>query len=118
MNSRARTFRLSTSKTGALQGRVAHGTLPFTRSGRIAPAAFVAILDDDDMWEPDYLERCEIEAQAHDLDMVAAGIVYNHSGEQDSVLLRSPDSLNVNDLLVRNTYIQGSNLFRKIVQNT
>ena len=56
--------------------------------GRIAPSAFVAILDDDDMWEPDYLERCEKEAQARNLDMVAAGIVYNHSGDQDSVLLR------------------------------
>ena len=82
--------------------------------GRIAPSAFVAILDDDDMWEPDYLERCEQEAQARNLDMVAAGIFYNHSGEQDSVLLRSPDSLNVNDLLVRNPYIQGSNLFVRL----
>ena len=82
--------------------------------GRIAPSAFVAILDDDDMWEPDYLERCEKEAQARNLDMVAAGIVYNHSGEQDSVLLRSPEGLNVNDLLVRNPYIQGSNLFVRL----
>ena len=82
--------------------------------GRIAPSAFVAILDDDDMWEPDYLERCEKEAQARNLDMVAAGIVYNHSGNQDSVLLRSPEDLNVNDLLVRNPYIQGSNLFVRL----
>ena len=82
--------------------------------GRIAPSAFVAILDDDDMWEPDYLERCEKEAQARTLDMVAAGIVYNHSEEQDSVLLRSPDGLYVNDLLVRNPYIQGSNLFVRL----
>ena len=82
--------------------------------GRIAPSAFVAILDDDDMWEPDYLERCEKEAQARDLDMVAAGIIYNHSEEQDSIPLRSPDSLNVNDLLVRNPYIQGSNLFVRL----
>ena len=82
--------------------------------GRIAPSAFVAILDDDDMWKPDYLERCEKEAQARNLDMVAAGIIYNQSGEQDSIPLRSPDSLNVDDLLVRNPYIQGSNLFVRL----
>ena len=82
--------------------------------GLIAPSTFVAILDDDDMWEPDYLERCEKEARGRNLDMVAAGIVYNHSEEQDSILLRSPDSLNVSDLLVRNPYIQGSNLFVRL----
>ena len=82
--------------------------------GRVAPSAFVAILDDVDMWEPEYLERCEKETLARDLDMVAAGIVYNHSVDQESVLLRSPDSLDVNDLLVRNPYIQGSNLFVRL----
>ena len=80
----------------------------------IAPSSFVAILDDDDMWEPDYLERCEEEEVARNLDMVAAGIIYNQSGEQVSIPLRSPDSLNVDDLLVRNPYIQGSNLFVRL----
>ena len=65
-------------------------------------------------WEPDYLERCEEEILARNLDMVAAGIVFNRSGEQDSILLRSPESLNVDDLLVRNPYIQGSNLFVRL----
>ena len=61
--------------------------------GRVAPSTFAAILDDDDMWEPEYLERCEKEAQARNLDMVAAGIVYNHSGDEESVLLRSQMAL-------------------------
>ena len=74
---------------------------------RIAPSAFVAILDDDDIWEPDYLQRCEKEALTRNQDMVAAGIVFNRSGEQDSILLRSPESLNVDDLLVRNPHITG-----------
>ena len=46
--------------------------------------------------------------------MVATGIVFNRSGEQDSVLLRSPESLDVYDLLVRNPHIQGSNLFVRL----
>ena len=81
---------------------------------RISPSSFVAVLDDDDMWEPTYLERCEQEALTRNLDMVASGIVFNLSGERDPLLLRSPESLDVNDLLVRNPYIQGSNLFVKL----
>ena len=80
----------------------------------IAPSSFVAILDDDDMWEPDYLEQCENEALGRHLDMVASGIVFNRSGEQNSILLRSPESLDVNELLVRNPHIQGSNLFVRL----
>ena len=80
----------------------------------IAPSSFVAILDDDDMWEPDYLEQCENEALGQHLDMVATGIVFNWSGEQGSILLRSPESLDVNELLVRNPHIQGSNLFVRL----
>ena len=80
----------------------------------IARSSFVAILDDDDMWEPDYLEQCENEALGRHLDMVASGIVFNRSGEQNSILLRSPESLDVNELLVRNSHIQGSNLFVRL----
>ena len=81
---------------------------------RIAPSSYVAILDDDDMWEPNYLERCEIEASTRNLDMVAAGIVFNRSEGQNSILLRSPESLEVDDLLVGNPHIQGSNLFVRL----
>ena len=80
----------------------------------IAPYAFVAILDDDDMWEPTYLQRCEQAALERDLDMVATGIVFNHTAEGEGLLLRSPESLNVDDLLVRNPHIQGSNLFVRL----
>jgi len=81
---------------------------------RIAPSSFVAILDDDDMWEPNYLERCKNEAVTRNLDMVATGIVFNRSGEEESLLLRSPESLAVSELLVRNPHIQGSNLFVRL----
>ncbi len=81
---------------------------------RIAPSAFVAILDDDDMWEAEYLRRCEETILHQDLDMVAAGIVFNKIAGQQGELLRSPESLNVDDLLVRNPFIQGSNLFVRL----
>ena len=78
------------------------------------PAAFVAILDDDDSWEQTYLEECEKAVLERDLDMVAAGIVFRESRTQNGILLDPPARLDVADLLVRNPHIQGSNLFVRL----
>ena len=48
------------------------------------------------------------------LDMVAAGIVYHKSPENTGKPLPVPDGLDVEDLLVRNPHIQGSNLFVRL----
>ena len=80
----------------------------------IEPSAFVAILDDDDSWDPEYLRRCEQEAAARNLDMVAAGIVYHKSGEGGGIPLSIPKKLDANDFLVGNPHIQGSNLFARL----
>ena len=79
-----------------------------------APEVLVAVLDDDDAWEPSYLEQCERTALAHNLDMVAAGIVYHQAGDASGRPLAPPPRLDVNELLVRNTHIQGSNLFVRL----
>lgn len=79
-----------------------------------APEVFVAILDDDDAWAPSYLEQCEKATLAQDLDMVAAGIVYHEAGAPGGRLLDPPRRLDVNELLVRNPHIQGSNLFVRL----
>ena len=75
-----------------------------------APSALVAMLDDDDAWEPDYLERCARFLTENELDMAAAGIIY-HETRGRTRHLSSPPDLNVDELLVRNPHIQGSNLF-------
>ena len=80
----------------------------------IEPSAFVAILDDDDAWAPTYLESCERMALEERLDMVAAGIIYHKSFEHAGWPLTVPDRLDVEDLLVRNPHIQGSNLFVRL----
>lgn len=80
---------------------------------RIAPSAFVAILDDDDAWAPDYLRLCERAALDRDLDMVVAGIVRYESadyGQPTSI----PDRLDADDFLVGNPNVQGSNLFVRL----
>ena len=78
----------------------------------VEPSAIVAILDDDDSWEPQYLRECEEAVSKHDLDMVASGIVYH--GPDAPKLMYPPNRLAVKDLLVRNTHIQGSNMFVKL----
>ena len=74
-------------------------------------SAYAAILDDDDSWDPSYLARCERAVVEQRLDMVAAGILYHHSPDEEGVPLDPPDGLVVNDLLVGSTHVQGSNLF-------
>lgn len=83
------------------------------------PATFVAILDDDDAWAPSYLERCERAVVDNELDMVAAGVIYLRTGDSNGVLLDSPLGLDADEMLVRSTHIQGSNLFvrlRKLIE--
>ena len=43
------------------------------RTGGDPRRIHVAILDDDDHWDPDHLQRCLAMAESRDLDMVAAG---------------------------------------------
>lgn len=80
----------------------------------IAPDVFVAILDDDDSWEPDYLGLCEQAALKSDLDMVVAGIIRHETADVYLERQSIPDRLDADSLLVRNPHIQGSNLFVRL----
>ena len=70
---------------------------------------YVAILDDDDRWEPDHLRQCLEAAEIRDLDMVAAGFRRIEEGAEPR-LVTPPRSLDVASFLVGNPGIQGSNL--------
>ena len=48
---------------------------------------FVAILDDDDEWEPDHLALCTQAATSQSLDMVAPAIVRMSGGQDKTVRL-------------------------------
>ena len=70
---------------------------------------YVAILDDDDLWEPDHLQKCLEAAESRDLDMIAAGFRRVEEGAEPR-LVTPPRSLDVASFLVGNPGIQGSNL--------
>ncbi len=70
---------------------------------------YVAILDDDDRWDPRHLKRCLEAAKNHGLDMVAAPF-QRIEENAEAQLIVPPRSLEVASFLVGNPGIQGSNL--------
>lgn len=79
-----------------------------------AESVFVAFLDDDDSWSPEYLEICLNAACDRDLDMVATGIHRFEAVDGHPQICEAPDALRAHDFLVGNPGIQGSNLFIRL----
>lgn len=72
---------------------------------------FIAVLDDDDWWEQDYLDQCFKEALRSDSDWVVSGIIRHESCSDIGKPLTIPKVLTEKAFLVGNPHIQGSNLF-------
>ena len=70
---------------------------------------YVAMLDDDDRWQPRHLERCLTAVERHDLDMVAAPF-WRMGEAAEPYLEMPPRTLHIRDFLIGNPGIQGSNL--------
>ena len=81
------------------------------RGTRQPDLVFVAILDDDDAWEPDHLACCLDAAAAGDLNMVASGLIRHESEGSPGHRHSIPTQLDARELFVRGQHIQGSNLF-------
>ena len=79
------------------------------RTGGDPTRLHVAILDDDDRWEPDHLERCLALAESRRLDAVAAPFLRIEEGAEPRPVI-PPRSLRPSSFLVGNPGIQASNL--------
>ncbi len=75
---------------------------------------FVAVLDDDDAWSPEYLESCYSAAVEQQLDMVGCGLRRIESDTTAPLVSDAPESLRAQDFLTGNPGIQGSNLFVRL----
>lgn len=77
------------------------------------PDAYVAILDDDDTWDPDHIAACmDTASQWNWPDVVVSGLRMNMAG---TLVSRPPPmALNVDDFLAGNPGWQGSNTFAGI----
>lgn len=75
--------------------------------------SYVAILDDDDAWDADHLEACEVCARKNGWpDAVVSGIRTRIDGHE--VSRPSPRTLSVDDFLAGNPGWQGSNTFIRL----
>lgn len=84
------------------------------RDHRQPDLVFVAVLDDDDAWEPNHLAGCLDAAVAGDLNMVASGLIRHSSTEDAGHPHAIPSHLDPEELFVRGQHIQGSNLFVRL----
>lgn len=75
---------------------------------------FLAILDDDDEWAPDYILRCMNATNNGRNDIVAADIARIEHKNQPPSQNPAPDRLVASEFLIGNPGIQGSNLFVKL----
>jgi len=72
---------------------------------------FLAFLDDDDEWHPNYLERCSEVVSENYCHMVATGFLRYESNCERPIECLPPKSLDEDLFLRGNPGIQGSNLF-------
>lgn len=100
-------------RTKNLPGALNSGLFYLIEKGEDPELNYIAVLDDDDEWEADYLESCYNKAEESKVDFVVSGIVRHESHDKDGVELSIPESLTIHDLLVGNPHLQGSNLFVK-----
>ncbi len=75
---------------------------------------FVAILDDDDAWEPNHLELCLEQVPLGNLSMVATGLIRHERPDDDGRRQAIPEKLDPRELFIRGQHIQGSNLFVRL----
>jgi asparagine synthase (glutamine-hydrolysing) len=73
---------------------------------------FIAILDDDDEWHIDCLKLCYQSIDNQQLDMIACD--FYRITDEKTELNTAPDKLSVNDFLIGNPGIQGSNIFIRL----
>ena len=71
---------------------------------------YIAILDDDDEWNDNYLSELDSEIKGE--DFAITGLIYKN--EEEEKKLSIPDKISINDFLRKNPHIQGSNTFVKL----
>lgn len=75
---------------------------------------YVAVLDDDDTWDKNYLHKCLSSASDDGADWIISGIKRYENKSTNGVSLSIPERLDASAFLVGNPHVQGSNLFVKL----
>lgn len=75
------------------------------------PDSYIAIIDDDDIWQPEHLSSCLLSNEEGKADVVLSGI--NVKIDNKVVATNIPNDLKISDFLSGNPGWQGSNTFIK-----
>ncbi|MDB3935678.1 glycosyltransferase [Granulosicoccus sp.] len=102
---------LRNRRTRGLSGALNSGIDEITRRVADIESLYIAILDDDDWWEPNHLALCLKATKQKEADMVAAQIVRHDDNRPNGRTLSTVPTLDANLALTQNTGIQGSNVF-------
>ncbi len=105
---------LLNDRTPGLAGALNVGLDWLQREVEDAEELLVAILDDDDALEPDYLAACTERQAEGDFDLIATDLLRHEGDGRPTIPQAAPDVLDVANLLVRNPGIQGSNIFARL----
>ena len=99
--------------TPNLSGAINTGLAEIQAIDRPPHDVFVAFLDDDDWWNPHYLDNLATYATETNADWVISGLVRHEEGGRgyDQPI---PPRLSVADFLASNPNVQGSNLFVRL----
>jgi GT2 family glycosyltransferase/SAM-dependent methyltransferase len=98
-------------RTKNLSGAINTGLYFSIQSGLVPESTWIAILDDDDEWAPEYLAECLKAAESQRCDVVVSGLIRHERTGDEGIPLTIPDTLTAHDFLIRNPHVQGSNLF-------
>jgi 2-polyprenyl-3-methyl-5-hydroxy-6-metoxy-1,4-benzoquinol methylase/GT2 family glycosyltransferase len=101
-----RTKNLSGAVNNAVQFLIGEETDP--------TITYLAFLDDDDVWEPQYLECMHEKAAEEGKDLIISGLIRHDAKSDEGVKLTIPERIQQKMFLVGNPHIQGSNLFVKM----
>lgn len=99
------------TRSSNLSGAINSGLAYLLAGGFNLVETYVAILDDDDKWDSEYLETCFVTATQDNCDWVYAGIVRHESLADSGTELSIPSEVSTGNFFIGNPHIQGSNLF-------
>lgn len=106
--------RITNKRTKNLSGALNTGIDQIVSDEFNPESTFVAILDDDDWWEENYLEECLKAVEQTHSDWVIPGIIRHEVEKKRGKYLSIPKDLREDLFLRGNPHIQGSNIFVKL----
>ena len=97
-------------RTHNLAGALNHGIMHLLLLKFEPDDTLISFLDDDDTWEPGYLEKVRELAVEEKLSMAYSGLIRHETSDSGGILLDIPENIEVGNFLTGNPHIQLSNL--------